>query len=446
MYNYNKIKWMPIALIQGYLWITFALFWTTNLPVEITNLLELTVYVTFAYTALFLGYASYSQRKYLPAQESRQFKLYGNQNSIIFLAAIHAIIYSLVLMYEFDCLSFTAMYSAIKNPGAAYAAKFQIYEMQVDTGRTNNLMRLATLVYSLHYLGFLCFVYCWNDLKKSIRIAYIVSIILYVVAFMGIGTNKGLGDVVMLLGVGLVVRYAAKKLNTGTTHEGKYQMPSRWWVIIGFISFLVYFSNNQMSRGEQFGVSEKNIDVAASSLWGSFLNPDMAVIVNTIASYPSHGYAGLSYSLQQEFVFCNGYGISPALHSYANQYFSQQDMFPKTYPARSELHTGWPAKMYWSTAFVWWASDLTFPGTILLMWLIGRLLAWAWRATLINNDFLGVIVLGLLSEVCFYLTANNQVLSARTGLWATLDVLILLAWRHWNRSYSWRYYHSSKHI
>jgi hypothetical protein len=102
--------------------------------------------------------------------------------------------------------------------------------------------------------------------------------------------------------------------------------------------------------------------------------------------------------------------------------------------------------MYWSTAFVWWASDLTFPGTILLMWLIGRLLAWAWRATLINNDFLGVIVLGLLSEVCFYLTANNQVLSARTGLWATLDVLILLAWRHWNRSYSWRYYHSSKHI
>jgi hypothetical protein len=444
MNNYHKIKWMPVALIQGYLWITFALFWTTNFPDEIPNLLELSGYVTLSYTALFLGYASFYRRRYLPAQENIQFRFCGNHNSIVLLSAVHAIIYSLALMYEYDCLSFTAMYSAIRNPGAAYAAKFQIYEMQSDTGRTNNILRLATLVYSLHYLGYLCFVYCWSDLKNSIRIIYIVSIILYILAFIGIGTNKGLGDVVMLLGVGLLLRYAAKKLNAGNADEGKYRMPSRWWAIIGLTLFLAYFANNQLSRGEQFGISGKNSDLAAASLWSVFLNSDTAVIVNTIVSYPAHGYAGLSYSLQQDFVFCYGYGISAALHSYASQYFGLQDMYPQTYPARSELRTGWPGKMYWSTAFAWWASDLTFPGAILLMGLIGRLLAWAWHATLMNNDALGVIVLGIVFEACCYLTANNQVLSARTGLWAVLDVMFLLTWRHWNRCYARHYYPITK--
>ena len=69
---------------------------------------------------------------------------------------------------------------------------------------------------------------------------------------------------------------------------------------------------------------------------------------------------------------------------------------------------GWPDGMAWSTFFVHPASDLSFPGVVALMALIGFGLGLTWRDTLVRADPLACGVAFHLCILVFYLPANNQ--------------------------------------
>jgi len=273
------ITWLPIVVVQGYLWVTFILFWTSSFVQEINNPWQLSIFVFFAFGSLYLGYALYQyfhRNKKVPVQPL--FQMEGKANLIIFIAAVHLLVYSLALLYEFDRLSLSGIINGIINPGAEYARKLEIYDLQATESRSNSLIKLITISYFLYYAGFTGFILFWNDLNRKIRILYMIAILSYCACYIAVGTNKGLGDILIFLGIGLMVRFGARELYSGTPQAAKYRMPSKFWVVGLCSLFLVYFTSNQLSRGEHFG-GTRNIVRSAQNSQLCSISPSITVPV-----------------------------------------------------------------------------------------------------------------------------------------------------------------------
>jgi hypothetical protein len=118
-----------------------------------------------------------------------------------------------------------------------------------------------------------------------------------------------------------------------------------------------------------------------------------------------------------------------AFESYRYQYFGGESNLLLTYPYRTEAVTGWPAGMYWSTAFPWIASDLTFFGVFPFMFLIGMLFARTWVRCLKTLDIISLAILGQILIFIAFLPANNQVLMSRQGFLSVVTLTIIVVLR-----------------
>ena len=87
---------------------------------------------------------------------------------------------------------------------------------------------------------------------------------------------------------------------------------------------------------------------------------------------------------------------------------------------------GWEPGLMWSTFFVYPAADITFFGTIVLMFGIGFVWSLSWRDAIERQDVLALVVYFQLSILVFYLSANNQVFQG--GETTIGFVVVLFAW------------------
>jgi hypothetical protein len=148
--------------------------------------------------------------------------------------------------------------------------------------------------------------------------------------------------------------------------------------------------------------------------------------------YVSHGYAGLSASLKQEFVWTYGIGNSLALMGYARQYF-HFEILNMTYPARSELATGWPSLRYWPTIFPWLASDFTFAGCGIIFFFIGIIIPILLKRVLCYGCGLSFTLLGYFSILLIFTPCNNQLMQERPQTMGFLITLLIYLFIHFGR-------------
>jgi len=153
--------------------------------------------------------------------------------------------------------------------------------------------------------------------------------------------------------------------------------------------------------------------------------PDAArSIVLGIDIYVTHGYQALSLALQEPFVPMFGIGSSMFLTRQVSRVTGNALLGEMSYPARIEKH-GWDALRLWSSIYPWIASDVSFPGTILVLFLIGRLFALSWLDTLRGTNPFAVVIFAQFLIMLFYFPANNQLLQSGegfTGFWVTLFI------------------------
>ena len=131
-----------------------------------------------------------------------------------------------------------------------------------------------------------------------------------------------------------------------------------------------------------------------------------------LVSYTTHGYKGLSLAMDHPFTPSYGLGFSPFVRHNVLRILgesqNEQAVYANTYAGKTEAD-GWSTGLVWSTFFVNPASDITFPGTIVLMFVIGYLWSLAWRDALERDDVLAIVVFFYLSILVVYLSANNQI-------------------------------------
>lgn len=428
----KSTKMLPMKFSQLYLWGTFLIFLSSNFIDQIDNLFLLTVFVLSAYSLFYFGYlfgvnakgrSLYYSRGSIPGRLRMV-------NVIVMTGSVYFIVWGVNQINDFGGGSISDVLMNVLSPGASYKAKFDVYEYRLSTGAVNGVTRVLILLSFIYAIFIPVLVFYWRVIGFRLRIFAVISIFIYLVSFLYIGTQKGIGDVLLFLVTGIAIL-----VGSGSEYISRAAKKKMLLIFMSCAGLaLFYMAVNQSSRGIEFGISESKMFGDISKTWlAHAVGEQMAYGIYTIISYPSHGYAGLSYNLNQEFVFSYGAGFSQAFESYRLQYLGGNENFYLTYPARTEDATGWPWGMYWATVFPWFASDLTFFGAAILMFFIGYLFARVWLSCISKKDLLSFAALGQLIIFVLFIPANNQVLMGRQGLWVVISIICIWLFRGLNR-------------
>ncbi len=421
----RSVLMAPARYTTLYLVGTFVIFLMSNLTRDVENMFLLCLVVGLSYSGLHLGFRAGALSSQTPyrAVVIKDFGRTRPEFWLILAGSLYFTIWGVNQIYEFGGSSPGEVIRAIFSPGESYKAKFEIYQMRMDTNRVSRVTQLLVLLSLLYAINIPLGVTSWLRLKPWIRVIFVGSVLIYVASFLFIGTMKGIGDVFLFALAGTGVLLAKQYLKSRVVIS---RAQARALIAVLAVALFTYMAGNQVARAEEFGITESGIvgDISDTFI-ARTLGQNVAYGVYSVLAYPSHGYLGLSHSLQQPFEFSYGAGFSQALDSYRLQFLGGEDNLYLTYPHRAEPVTGWPARMYWSTIFPWLASDMTFFLVPVFMAVVGFVFARVWIACIFGRSILALAAFGQFVIFVAFIPANNQILMQRQGLWVVVSLLAL---------------------
>ena len=265
----------------------------------------------------------------------------------------------------------------------------------------------------------------WNHLPRLVRIFALVSVFGFLAIYVAIGTNKAIADFVILTPCLIVASACA----------GRFRFTRRRVAVLSVLTvvsgslFFLFFSNTLLGRlktSDSVGyLGTIGLSANPDNILLRGASPNVRIGVLGLTSYVTQGYYGLSLALGEPFVPMFGVGNSTFLLLNAVKITGDSRIQNLPYPVRVERSRGWGAYENWISIYPWLASDLSFPGTILVVFLIGRLFAMSWLDTLRGQNPFAVAMLAQFILMLFYFPANNQMLAAGEGLTGFYGVMIL---------------------
>ncbi|MDH6235797.1 hypothetical protein [Cryobacterium sp. CG_9.6] len=414
--------YLPLKIALAYLLGTFGVFLLGPGAAEVKNLPSLTFFVLSAVGLFALGYR-------LSTTHARHYKTFTGQSrevtplvrAVIVFSAVWFLVFSTVSLFEYGATGIGDIINAALNPARSYLNKFQVYREQAASGRTSLPLQIAVLTGAFYFVLIPLTVYYWRNLSSVLRSLAVSGVVGYIFFFAFIGTQKGIGDIFIMLLAALAASVGSQQGPTASS--GRRKRTRKWLVIAAIVlscGFVIYLANVQGERiRDTSGAGKFGANPVLTQLFGETFSRGMTVAV----FYPTHGYLGLSKNLSVPFVWSGGASI-PAIASYKTQYFGGDDPMRASYPVRTEAVTGWPAGLVWSTIYPWLASDLTFPGAALFMGAFGWFMARMWIGVRYERDPLSLVLFAASALILVYVPANNQLMQSR---YTALGLITLLA-------------------
>lgn len=408
----------PLKVAVAYLAFTLVIHTVGPWTYANEEALPAYIFMTAAVAMFALGYFSVARRWRGTIQKSerdheRNYRRYRKLAKFSLITQLTLTILAFLSGWNEGSLSF----DSLSDPGKLYINALDRQEAQSSTSFIGQLSTLASPIF---YLGTIYFIFNFSRTASPWRHCLIATLglqLLYDVLLKG--AQKAFFD------IGIMVA-TATFLSTFFSIE-RYRALRRMGLIL-FAALFAIFVFFQLSRLDAYGITDYSgngvMVLHRDGLLFQLLGDSLGLGVSMFIGYLSQGYYGLSLCLQLPFQWTYGIGNSFALTSYAEQYFGAKGIFEGTYPARMEAAFGWPAKMYWHTFFPWMASDITFIGTILLMFIIGRIFASSMWNGAAKGSTLDVSIFYFMATLIFYLPANNQLMQTRSMM---IGFTVLLA-------------------
>lgn len=410
------IRLFPIFFMMFYLVMTELLFILGPWPYPIRDGTLLYGFMLLANVALLLGYTSAAfgrPRGYRGPWSVRRIVVWSVAVNLVLLLPTSA----------FRTGSWIPDFRAgLQNPGTAYSYSQSLRSMGNPIVEYVRILVGPLLVWSTPLA-----IFYRKRLSRPLVILAYLAIIGEILIFVAMGTNKGIADIV-LIATGLV----ATAHLAGVSKLSRFEKTVLTVIAaIVLLLFLVFFTRGMMTRSGSGAISGYSWAI------GIYADPDNILVRNMpdsvqvgiygLSSYLTQGYYALYLALKEPFVPTWGVGNSTFLVNQVMDLFPGSRIEQRPYPMRIEKY-GWDAYGLWSSIYAWLASDFTFPGTILIIFLIGRLFAMSWLDSLRGENPFAVAMFAQFLIMLFYFPANNQVLqsgAAWTGFWVTLALWAL---------------------
>jgi hypothetical protein len=421
----QTVRLLPIVLSLAYLTLTVFLFAYGPWRYPVADGTTLYTFLAFAHLALLGGYLSAAFSK--PQGYCGPWKV----KSII----IVSLIVHLLLLFPTAALNtgrfLPDVLGGIANPGAAYSTSLAVRK---ERTLLTAIGYVRILVGPLLFLLLPLTVFYWRRLGWTVRGLAVFSLLGVVATYVAMGTNKVVGETAFLIPWLLLAGHCAGVSKFSRSRTVLAVSGS----VVAFLCFFAFFTKAMSTRSAAmrsgyFRVTDKLALVADyNHLLVRSLPQSVQGGVVGLTMYMTHGYYALYLALQEPFVPMFGLGSSPFLARQAARITGVTEIMNLPYPVRIEKR-GWDATLMWSSIYPWIASDVSFPGTIVVLFFIGRLFALSWLDTVRGRNPFAVAMFTQFLIMLFYFPANNQVLLIGenvTAFWGTLLLWIFTRRNH----------------
>lgn len=260
----------------------------------------------------------------------------------------------------------------------------------------------------------------FSRIKKIWRFWGIIAIMSNVVITVLTGVNKILFDYVIVLTVFLLNKFTIKDFF-------KFKGLSFAMIVMVIMTTASsFFVEGQLTRYGSSAISGENPKMGSYSEY-NIDDGKLKVFYSAMTGYLTQGYRAFDLALDKPYDFTWGVGNSTFFSRQADRIFDE-NISEKTYPAKIE-EDGWDRYVYWSSFYVWWASDLTFIGVGFLMFLMGFLFRAIENTKNKYNDASSSVLYYYFVIMLFYLSANNQIFQSGQNAMGFLFLLIPLLFR-----------------
>lgn len=419
----NRLKYLPLHVMIAYL--AFGVFISVAGPLEYDRYNKLPVLIFMAsFSGLFsLGYILGAKapitvsNKYSETSLTRLLTQILNWS--IRLSALAT------TFYFIDTIATTGLSLNIFKSGDAY---FSAYDGYV---RNSGFYSLKFIISSFGSVpGFITSVwgiYYFKTLPYSHKLLVIYAIVGTLIVFtIGGGKQKQFGDFIIYFACLFAISRASKNQLTFGFIIKIFSL-----LLLAILILLTLLSIRYQAAGIDInslnGKLHPLIYFNETHIIPTLLGENIGFAVTMLSGYFGQGYYGLSLAFDQPFTWTAFSGSSYSLSVILNQFFGLPFMVEESYPYLVGENTGW-ALTKWKTVFAWLASDLTFPGTVLLGGGIGYLYAKLWRESILLENPVSILLFCLLSVGAAYVPANNQLMHSPGALFTLFVIGGLYFW------------------
>ena len=399
----------PLLAVVGFNLLTLFVFITAPVAWQTDNLFAVCVFVLFCQVMVVLGFGlgEYGGRV-APIAKLPFFEAEGLMR---LLFSVYVLTFPVFYAYRlefapFDIAGmFARLLAGVADPQFAYSSTLN----KTSQGPIPWSVFFAVAVFNQLFFaaGFLR----WRKMGLPLRILFSSLVLIELFYWVGIATTFGV--VALVTTWGLSTMFWKGRAAQATFSSQARTLALLTLLLIGSIAFFSYNlyrrSNYVQLDVEQFQTLQAvqapligdhlAFSIVPQSLWPTYL---------MVVSYLAQGYYHTAFAFDLDFRSTGFLGNNPALISLAGAFGISvwDDSYMHRLHARGIDEYG-----VWHSAYTWWASDVSFYGVPVVLFLLGYLFGFSWAQGR-RGDFLSRIVFIIFGNMLLFLFANNTYLAS----------------------------------
>ena len=431
----EKYKFKPIKISLAYSLLTIFLFEFGVIDFRHGDKLVMYLFLAYAHIGILFGYYCGIHSKNGNAYTGSL----SGQKLLLSLFRYAFVIYLITFIPAFCIETKTYSFnisSIIQKIEIGFSDSTILYNELRNADNVSGVWRIIN--YGVVLTGFVRWtffplaIYLWDKLKTTQKVFFWIFAVTFLLSYFTKGTTAGIFTIAFIVGVPFIMR-RERKLYLMSSHEEPQKKSKKkrllTFIIVGLVLFacLWVFSNNMRSR--EASLYEGNGDFSHFPWF--LIPPSIRAAVYWLTGYVAQGYMSLSFCLELPFTPTFGVGGS----WFTLQNFSDLlgiNILQYTYIGKAEQF-GIGAYHNWHTVYPWIASDVSFVGAPIILFILFYQMAQSWRDYLDHNDGFAFIFMTIMGFFVLYISANNTVFTHSDTLFSFYIVLYL--WKHCRKKY-----------
>jgi hypothetical protein len=386
----NKI-YFPIIFLLSWLGLTILSFIYGPFEYKMTKPVVLYSYLFLIQGALLLGYIL-GQNK-----DGRGTRIKMEYHSFVEITIIFSLVYLVVKLIITRGGDILNLMGTFRNAADIYAKS--------SLKHASLFSYLDIFFIPISVIAITNTIYCHKKLKWPYRISVYCMILVLLASSIGSATRAGIMELFIICFAAFLLSVYQKNFIIKLYHKILV-------VLIILVTLIGFFSYSNVLIQKRGGTPVKNPLTNEPPKKNYFLfkitPPGLAPSIINTSFYISHSYYQLNRALNMPFKGM-AFGLS-------NSYFVMDNIeqltgwsWPKevSYGLRLDKQIGMGYGAYWSTFYTWMASDVTFPGAIVVVLFMGYFFSLALRDSLFSPNPIAVTAFCTLFYFIFHFAFNN---------------------------------------